>query len=81
MKSDAERAQNMYEVMFNEQNSKRWNILVESEDPIIHEAARELLKDIRRILMVHLVGMENDANEIREAAEALGIELPEKKVH
>lgn len=65
MKSSSMKAEETLEtVMFNEQNTGRWRVLMQSDDPKARDAATELLQDIRRVLGQNLTAATNAAQSL-----------------
>lgn len=75
-------------VMFNDQNTLRWKVLMQSDDLNAREAATDLLQDIRRVLGLNLTAITDDAralrqeiSELTEAAKEMGVDLPGEILH
>jgi len=75
-------------VMFNDQNTLRWKVLMQSDDPKAREAATELLQDIRSVLGLNLTAITDAArvlrqeiNDLTETAKEMRVDLPRETLH
>lgn len=89
MKGSSIKAEERLEtVMFNNQNTLRWKVLMQSDDPKAREAATDLLQDIRRVLGLNLTvvtdaarGLRQEISELTESAKVMGVDLPREILH
>lgn len=89
MKDSSIKAEERLEtVMFNNQNTLRWKVLMQSDDPKAREAATDLLQDIRRVLGLNLTvvtdaarGLRQEISELTESAKVMGVDLPREILH
>lgn len=75
-------------VMFNDQNTLRWKVLMQSDDLNAREAATDLLQDIRRVLGLNLTvitdvarGLRQEISELTESAKEMDVDLPREILH
>lgn len=75
-------------VIFNDQNTLRWKVLMQSDDPKAREAATELLQDIRSVLGLNLTAITDAArvlrqeiNDLTETAKEMRVDLPRETLH
>lgn len=89
MKDSSIKAEERLEtVMFNNQNTLRWKVLMQSDDPKARDAATDLLQDIRRVLGLNLTvitdaarGLRQEISELTESAKEMGVDLPREILH
>lgn len=75
-------------VIFNDQNTLRWKVLMQSDDPNALEAATDLLQDIRRVLGLNLTvitdaaqTLQQEISDLAEAAKEIEMDLPRETLH